>query len=111
MTKQEILDKVAKHLLTQNQQSRRIDEYGKSLCAYRNEEGLMCAAGCLVPEDQFSDIREGRSLSYQPFFRSFPVPEYNLVGELQYIHDTSPVDMWRKQLEGLALRESLAINF
>src|SRR5690349_11599184 len=51
MNAQEIFDKVARHLLTQKEQSR--DSFS---CAYRgvNQNGkiLSCAVGCLIPDDK-----------------------------------------------------------
>jgi hypothetical protein len=47
MTKQEIFDKVAAHLLTQRK--RCVNQTGD--CVYRSDDGLKCAAGCLIPDD------------------------------------------------------------
>jgi hypothetical protein len=50
MTPQEIFDKVAAHLLTQRKQCRVHNlRSGFNSCAYRDLDGLMCAAGCLIP--------------------------------------------------------------
>lgn len=50
MNRQEVFDKVVNHLLTQNQKS--IDE--SSQCMYRGINGLMCAVGCLIPDEFYN---------------------------------------------------------
>ena len=53
-TAQEVFDQVATHLLTQNERS--LD--GAS-CSYRNCDGLKCAAGCLISDDEYDNQMEG----------------------------------------------------
>lgn len=60
MNRQEIFDKVAKHLLTQNARS----EDGES-CLYRSEDGLMCAVGCLIKDEHYSVALENQSVSHE----------------------------------------------
>jgi hypothetical protein len=48
-TAQEVFDQVATHLLTQRQRSTT-----KGNCAYRGDDGLKCAAGCLLGPDDGS---------------------------------------------------------
>jgi hypothetical protein len=52
---QEIFDKVVDHLATQKKQSRAL---GNGKCAYRTEDGLKCAAGCLIPDSAYSSDME-----------------------------------------------------
>ncbi len=51
MTKQEIFDKVATHLLTQNEKA--LNSVGG--CVYRTDKGLKCAVGCLIPVECMCD--------------------------------------------------------
>lgn len=46
-----ILDKVVTHLVTQRARAMTPQDEG---CAYRGENGTMCAVGCLIPDDIYS---------------------------------------------------------
>jgi hypothetical protein len=54
LSRQEIYDKVAVHLLTQMKQCR----HGTG-CVYRNPNGLKCAIGALIPDELYIDVIEG----------------------------------------------------
>lgn len=51
MNAQEIFDKVATHLIQQGEPA--MNSNGD--CVYRNDQGLKCAVGCLIPEDKYED--------------------------------------------------------
>lgn len=54
MNRQEAFDIAAKHLLAQGKKSRmKDDDY---LCAYRGSDGLKCAIGALIPDDQYTGL-------------------------------------------------------
>ena len=57
MTAQEIFNIVALHLF--KQQAGSFDEE-YSHCLYRNEDGLKCAIGCLIPDDKTRRVIYGR---------------------------------------------------
>ena len=112
-TKQETFDTVAKHLLTQNAKAENTDEYG-SLCAYRAADGKRCAAGCLIPDELYSEDMEKHyvAINFGPS-EGQPTPpgkvivelghDLELVHALQKIHDrTVDVSTWRDQLRRLA---------
>lgn len=54
-SEQEVLDQIAVHLLTQKQKCNNgKDQTDPNYqCLYRNEEGLKCAAGCLIADDEY----------------------------------------------------------
>ncbi len=61
--KQEIFDKVAKHLLTQK--ARCTDSKTGRRCLYFDPETKMkCAAGCLIPDRDYSESFEGQRVFY-----------------------------------------------
>lgn len=121
MNRQEIFDYVANYLA--NTPGRASNRLGG--CRYLNEEGLMCAAGCLMPA--FMSAEEMRELDAagiigiealikkQP--RKFPAwfkKEKKLILELQYAHDDQY--NWtheRKGLEGglKAIANFFDLNF
>lgn len=114
MTKQEIFDKVATHLLTQNIKSLRDvtsceDGVLYSGCAYRGDNGTKCAIGCLIPDEAYlheiegSTCRSGAVVELLKSLYDFHT-EYQMsfLRQLQIVHDRSPVDMWKYQLKHLA---------
>lgn len=69
MNRQEAFDIAAKHLLAQGKKSYVKDDNGFGTadgipsCAYRGEDGLKCAIGALIPDDQYSYKMENMSVS------------------------------------------------
>lgn len=111
MNKQEIYDKVKAHLLAQGRRALRPGS--KRACVYRAPNGDKCAAGVLIADEHYSEDLEGKP-AYCNFdvnyaLRKSDVPEecLSFVGELQTIHDTAPVGVWREKLEALARRKGL----
>lgn len=119
ISNQELFDRVAKHLLTQNEASvaniTGDDGLTFTLCAYRGENGLMCGVGCLVSDKEYSPSLEGKSilgtdvkLSVE---RSLNVnlTSYNLalLNDLQSLHDLSDTDKWARHLRETAYDHGL----
>ncbi len=108
MKRQELFDKVVTHLLTQKEQSRKIS----SLCAYRGQNNLKCAIGCLIPDDLYSESLEGNNV--ESLFVYFPKVR-KLIGKrnkdlcenLQDIHDNIDVSLWYSYLSNLAESQNL----
>lgn len=99
MNKQEIFDKVSRHLIEQGVQASYDD-----MCRYRmidTETGqeLMCAAGCLIPKDSYLESMENNAidnlLDVYPNLLGFDLPEggTELVLDLQHAHDA--LHAWR----------------
>lgn len=61
ITKQQIFTKVKAHLLQQGKQSMRQTK-PVQICAYRGDEGLKCAIGCLIPDNEYSSCIEGYAI-------------------------------------------------
>lgn len=53
-------DKVEQHLIQQKARSVDVDN---SVCMYRGPNGLMCAAGCLIPDELYTHTLEYRAIS------------------------------------------------
>lgn len=103
-TNQEIFDHVATHLITQGQQSK---AEGSSSCLYRAPLGLMCAAGCVIPDSVYDSNLERCSVMrlmgrvnypnesdshspLSPYQRQYLLrltPHQDLLSALQQIHD------------------------
>lgn len=99
-TAQEVFDQVAKHLLTQNAKSVTFNEdYGKDFCMYRGDNGLKCAAGCLIGDDEYRNDMEDYLYSS---LRESPEEHQELITRLQCIHDQREVKEWKSELKSLA---------
>ena len=123
-TLQETFDKVATHLLTQDEQS--MDAGGG--CQYRYH-GLACAVGCLIPDQVYEkyavDEEEGNgdnalennSIEEANVKEALiasnaiePDNEYyiDLLAALQRMHDTCHPNSWRNLLIDIALTRGLS---
>lgn len=97
-TARQIFDQVKNHLLTQNEKCQLV-EHGA--CAYRNKEGLKCAAGCLISDDEYSENFECHNWQALVESRVVPTAHYKLIKTLQMIHDESNPDRWAEQLHSV----------
>jgi len=112
MDLQSLFNTVSSHLLTQNAKS--VDhefesDSGSAGCAYRGENGLQCAAGCLIPDEAYNFDMEGETaLSvFKGYSSKLPKdiwnwPNIELIGKLQEIHDHTQVSDWPRRLTKLA---------
>lgn len=115
MNKQEIFEKVAKHLLVQNEQSSD-PIYDK--CMYRDPDGRKCAVGCLIPDDKYFPMMD---FMFQPLYNNSSVKHalgdagidvenleiMNLLQALQSTHDSYQPEEWVKRLKSVALMHKL----
>lgn len=102
-TAQEVFDQVAKHLLTQRKKNESLDrELGIKTCRYRGDNGLKCAAGCLIADDEYHPSMEG--LSWDVLVGQFKLSDRysRLISELQMIHDSFDPKNWLIILKKLA---------
>lgn len=113
LSTQEIFDKVVTHLRTQGE--RAVIEPGSNQCMYRAPNGFKCAAGCLIKDEFYTSALENK-------FADCPAVEealqksgvnmaerdvWDLVVNLQTVHDNSDPCFWEKQLSSLAKRFDL----
>jgi len=113
MTKQEIFEKSAIHLLKQNATSilhRGIDD--EPICAYRGDNGLMCAVGCLIPDSEYKPELESKSASYiADMVPSLLGAHTVFLDQLQAIHDRTSPDFWKEKLRHLGNVSGLNTEF
>lgn len=101
-TPQGVLDFVCKHLLTQGKPSKSKQAGG---CAYRGDDGLMCAVGCLISDDEYEPDMEGVTINAAQVLTVFSWAEpstISLLESLQGVHDNWEPACWREELEALA---------
>lgn len=106
-TAQEVFDIVAAHMLKQNQKSKRFIKDSSGYCAYRGDNGLKCAAGCLIPDAIYNRNFENVSWQLLVAFHHFPYNHATLITKLQYIHDNYEPKNWLEHLTHLAACYSL----
>lgn len=114
LSKQEVFDKVARHLILQNARSvKKYSDRGGVMsppaCAYRGEGGLKCAAGCVIPDEVYYPEMEGTLFSYiyateESLQELFDFRTSVLVGRLQIMHDDAVCgpEYWPDRLKNLA---------
>lgn len=123
MTKQEIFNTVCKHLIDQGQTSKGDDYY----CAYRGDNGLKCAVGCLIKDECYSPTLEGSSVLQALVVRALVcssvvdepdneddeddeaslTPEIMLLRKLQSVHDNIEPIYWPEHLLTIARHNGL----
>jgi hypothetical protein len=115
---QQLFDLVAEHLLTQKAKS-----FLRSSVrfpgnpdgnAYRGENGMKCAIGCVIPDEMYSSKLEGWSIFTTQFERIFRKVLGNNIHEdlpyvLQRVHDLYPVEAWIMKLSEVALDFDLSL--
>lgn len=98
---QDIFDQAANHLLAQNERSS--EEFGAG-CTYRNNDGLKCAVGCFISDDEYRPDMEGNSVDSVISEQGLQVGDdvALLLRKLQDLHDNKDVHDWESELERLA---------
>lgn len=109
MTKQELFDKVAAHLLTQKKRAMGLLTPGSETlkCVYRAPDGCTCAIGSLIPDEVYIPDMEGCSACI--LIRKIPALEQiiglenaGLAAQLQRVHDCTLPIFWREELNKVA---------
>lgn len=83
MTKQEIFDQVCEHLARQKRRSAN----ARGNCLYRGPDGLMCAVGCLLTDEE-AEGQEGSAAS-DITLPARLAPHVELLDYLQTAHDSN----------------------
>jgi len=96
-TTEEVFEYIRHHLLTQMQQSKN----DKGICFYRNEQGLKCAAGCLIPDNMYYPDLEYRKWDSLVIRNFAPEDHMELIQEMQRIHDDNDPITWELALDTL----------
>lgn len=96
-------------------------EEGGLLCMYRGKDGCRCAAGTLIPDDDYDSRMEGNGFCEDFVARYdlgdlFPLETITFVGKMQTIHDSYQADKhgdftdyMRKEITELAIEHNLTI--
>jgi hypothetical protein len=90
MNNQTAFNTVVKHLVKQNWQR---SESSDGNCAYRGRDGLMCAVGCLIPDEKYRTSWDyGGGIGVLTLMGDypdlFPNVDHDLLNKLQKFHDS-----------------------
>lgn len=116
MTKQETFTTVVNALRKQGEKSQPTEGHGSLCCQYHMEKDgkvLKCAAGWLIPDDQYDFRFEGDTVRVDPSENELSEllfelgHDLDLVESLQSIHDCNPVECWEGCWRSLAEKHGL----
>lgn len=114
MTAQKIFDTVINHLLQQGVPALNYNYDAAPSCRYRTRYGLKCAVGCLISDDAYDPLMEGKNVAIEgPFvdLLNWWIEEHygshrKLLRDLQFLHDSeqasSPGEWQTAILKGAA---------
>jgi hypothetical protein len=111
-SEQEVFNFIVSHLMHQKCKSinvkRKLERgpYDGQFCSYRYVDAmgkiLMCAAGCLISEEEYSETFEDETWSSLADRGLVPKHHLNLIFRLQLVHDNSSVINWPDRLRTIA---------
>lgn len=92
MTDQEIFDIVCAHLRSMKKPSIRVSTKSDFFCVYRADDGGKCAAGILIPDEEYHPDMEGKNFvsvcnDYTYMKYKFNYDQVWLIRRLQNLHD------------------------
>lgn len=106
-TEQEVFTYIVKHLLSQNEKS---EDKIYHKCLYHNNDGLKCAIGCLITDEEYNTEFESKSWGTLVNKYSFTREHSGLLKDLQVIHDAYEPTSWRRELRKLGIKRKLKIT-
>lgn len=92
MTNQEVFNKVVTGLRTQGKPSVIRNIYSGNRCVYRNPNGLKCAVGILIPDEQYTSCFDEKGISLSEIIEEVPALQgidSSLLISLQRTHDAA----------------------
>lgn len=109
MTNQEAFNKIVARLMDGMGQAA-----DRSGCMYRAPNGLKCAVGCLIPDDEYDPRMESRKVSRLGMFnlQCLNGLNLNMLSNAQYVHDCP--DCWNGKAlnhEGVQMLQEIAANY
>lgn len=88
---QQVYDQIVNHLRKQGEKS-----FEDEICQYRTSNGLKCAAGCLIADDEYSSEFEGCIWTDLIDQMNIESAHSTLISELQVVHDLMKVENWEE---------------
>jgi hypothetical protein len=114
LEEQELFNQIVSHLRSQNAICQRMLRPGIPQCMYRSPDGLKCAVGCLIPDDEYVAVMEDHDLYLVIDMLKSPLKEKlkrhtQLLIQMQLVHDSKPVSKWEAEFKGYATRNGLVL--
>ena len=103
MTNQEAFDAMVRHLAKQGERCTS-GELGDD-CCYRGPNGLKCAVGALIPDEEYSPDFEDSTADVSAVALACPTLngiDVDMLGHAQFVHDVSEVHNWRRGMRSVA---------
>jgi hypothetical protein len=113
-TPQQVFDQVVAHLREQNAQA--VMERGtETVCQYRTPDGLKCAVGCLISDDEYHPRMEGEGSTVvlvdweREHPKDPPIDDVvvRLLDQLQRVHDRGTTSTWEQAFAIIAEQYTL----
>ena|ERR1700679_229238 len=105
MNNQEVFNEIVTHLRKQECKA----QDTSSLCMYRTQSGLKCAAGCLIRDEEYAPWMERRL--FDTILMNERTPKSlvdrledngNVIMRMQRVHDDYQPDQWEEQFQKVA---------
>lgn len=117
---QELLNRVAHHLMSQGCKSTIIDPAGCTKCRYRGGTTgqLKCAVGCLIDDKYYSESLELKAVAHGQVLLALELsldvsdlsgPAIGVLRDLQHTHDNYGVESWPQRIRCIARSRNLEI--
>ena len=116
MTNEQAFKTMARHMLAQGKRSVVVgrDSFGveHESCRYRGPDGLKCAVGAIILDEEYRESLEGLPARHvQALVPSLQGLNESMISTVQQIHDKWPVSDWRKLLEGECVARGWTVDF
>ena len=110
-TQQEVFDQVSSHLLAQGKRCVAVDQQALITdCRYHGPDGLKCAAGCLIGEDEYDPTMERLGWGSLVKNNLVPAAHADTIILLQGIHDSRGPNEWVESLAKFARKHNLQFS-
>lgn len=99
MNNQEAFNKMVRHLRSQKERSIAKD----GVCLYRGSNGLKCAVGALIPDNEYTpEFEEVNAANVATKCPSLYGINHSLLHDMQYLHDNTDVKEWENGFKDIA---------
>ena len=106
-TAQQVYDQVKAHLLKQGKKcTQTLEDEPIVRCRYK-ADGMSCAAGCLISDDEYKNIFEGIVWKDLVNLGHAPKDHEDLIVQLQQLHDFREPEAWKYHFRVIAEKFNL----
>lgn len=109
MTNQEAFDTMVRHL---RKQGRKSQDDERQTCLYRGPNGLKCAVGALIPDEEYRPEWDEKGMSASKIVKcchALQGVDSNLLSIMQTIHDHCSITNWEAHFKSTASNYGLTL--